>query len=62
VLVVGLVGRCTSLYESLDRRLVFGILGGIVVVALVVIPGDRERVPGVRRLQAAVALIEGMLV
>jgi hypothetical protein len=43
VLVVGLIGRRTTAKKSLDRRPVFGVFGRIVVVDLVVIPGDRER-------------------
>ena len=62
VLIVGLIGRRTPLQKRLRPSPIFSLIGGIVIVDLVVVPGDRERMPRMRRLHAPITFVEGVQV
>ena len=58
VLEVGLIGRGPPRQERVARLLVFGVVVGVVVVDLVIVPGDDERDAACAALEDRVAAIE----
>lgn len=62
VLVVGAVGRRPAPQERLRRRPLRGGLGGVVVLDLVIVPGDDPGEGGVGGAQVRVAAVEGVAV
>ena len=57
VLVVGAIGRRAAHEKRLARHAVLGPVGGVVVVDLVIVPGDDPGAGGVRGAQVGVGLV-----
>jgi hypothetical protein len=60
VLPVGLVGGGAAAAERRRRVEAFGLVGGVVVLDLVVIPGHHERQRGMGRLEIGVGAVQGV--
>ena len=60
--VVRLIGGGAAQHEELRRRVVLVEVAGVVVVDLVIVPGDHPRRRGVRRHQVAVRFVQRVAV